>query len=190
MDIEENKLSRVGELLSYEKVKDILANYSDDYDSKDKGTREFFARLQNKLLYAVTRKTASALKYNRSNRSQKYAGLVTFAGKNPTRKDAKTAKNYLYPREAEQLRHLVEIIYQEAVWNTKYESSIKLQQDWLIRVDEILTRLNLNIWDGSEGISSIQANKRVIEELEAYRAMLDFKKTKKLKKQVNKKKKP
>jgi hypothetical protein len=51
---------RASEKRFYQKIKDLFA-LSTDYDASDKATQMFFAETQNKLIYAVTNKTAAEL---------------------------------------------------------------------------------------------------------------------------------
>ncbi|MBC8184399.1 virulence RhuM family protein [candidate division KSB1 bacterium] len=51
---------RASEKRFYQKVRDLFA-LSSDYDKTDKATQMFFAETQNKLLYAVTKKTAAEI---------------------------------------------------------------------------------------------------------------------------------
>ena len=55
---------RLSEKLFYQKIKDIYTT-SIDYDSSDEKTVEFFKKVQNKLLWAVSQQTAAELVYKR-----------------------------------------------------------------------------------------------------------------------------
>ncbi len=52
---------RVSERRFYEKITDIYAQCSYDYDKGAEITKEFFAMVQNKLHYAITQLTAPEL---------------------------------------------------------------------------------------------------------------------------------
>ena len=51
---------RASEKRFYQKVRDLFA-LSSDYDATDKSTQIFFAETQNKILYAITGKTAAEI---------------------------------------------------------------------------------------------------------------------------------
>jgi hypothetical protein len=57
---------RASEKRFYQKVRDLFA-LSSDYDASDKATQMFFAETQNKLLYAVTGKTAAEIIVSRAD---------------------------------------------------------------------------------------------------------------------------
>lgn len=56
--IERIREIRISERVFYQQIKDIYA-LSADYDAKDKGAQDFFAKVQNKLLWAVSGNTAA-----------------------------------------------------------------------------------------------------------------------------------
>ena len=66
---------RASEKRFYQKVRDLFA-LSSDYDKTDQTTQNFFATVQNLLLYAVTRKTAAELITARANRNDLNFGLL------------------------------------------------------------------------------------------------------------------
>ena len=68
---------RLSERRFYQKITDIYAT-SLDYDKTAKTTREFFAKVQNKLHFAVHGNTAAEVIYNRANAEQKHMGLTTW----------------------------------------------------------------------------------------------------------------
>lgn len=57
---------RASEKRFYQKVRDLFV-LSSDYDKTDKSTQQFFAMVQNLLLYAVTQQTAAELICARAN---------------------------------------------------------------------------------------------------------------------------
>lgn len=62
---------RLSERVFYQKIKDIYAT-SIDYNPKDEKTLEFFKIVQNKLLWAISQKTAAELVYLRANSSKPF----------------------------------------------------------------------------------------------------------------------
>lgn len=67
---------RLSERMFYQKVTDIYAT-SIDYDSKSNTTRDFFAKIQNKLHWAIHSQTAAEVIYNRASSTKKDMGLTT-----------------------------------------------------------------------------------------------------------------
>ena len=70
---------RASEKRFYQKIRELFA-LSSDYDATDKATQMFFAETQNKLLFAVTGKTAAEIIVNRANGSKENMGLTSWKG--------------------------------------------------------------------------------------------------------------
>jgi hypothetical protein len=70
---------RASEKRFYQKVRDLFA-LSSDYDKTDKATQMFFAETQNKLLYAVTGKTAAEIILDRADADEPNMALTSWKG--------------------------------------------------------------------------------------------------------------
>ncbi len=84
---------RSSEKVIYRQVLDLYAT-SIDYDAKSEVSVQFFKIVQNKLHYAVNKKTAAELIFSRADSEKEFMGLTTFEGSMPTKKDIFVAKNY------------------------------------------------------------------------------------------------
>jgi hypothetical protein len=88
---------RLSERRFYQKVTDIYAT-AVDYDKDASTTQEFFAKVQNKMHFAVHGHTAAELIYSRANAEKEHMGLTTWedapSGK-IQKSDVTIAKNYL-----------------------------------------------------------------------------------------------
>jgi hypothetical protein len=82
---------RASEKRFYQKVRDLFS-LSSDYDSTDKATQMFFAETQNKLLFAVTEKTAAELIVARANENQPNMALTSWKGSIVRKQDITIAK--------------------------------------------------------------------------------------------------
>lgn len=99
---------RVSEKMFYQQIKDIY-KLSADYDKDDDRTLDFFAKIQNKLLWAVSGKTAAELVYYRSNAKLPHMGLLSSEDKDKVKlKDIGIGKNYLQKEELNNLKLIVE----------------------------------------------------------------------------------
>ena len=100
---------RLSERRFYQKITDIYAT-SVDYNKDAPTTRDFFAKVQNKLHYAVHGQTAAELIKQRADSSKKNMGLTSWEN-SPKGKILKTdvlvAKNYLKSEELESLGRIV-----------------------------------------------------------------------------------
>lgn len=100
---------RLSERRFYQKVADIYATAL-DYDKNAKTTHEFFAKVQNKMHFAVHGQTAAEVIYNRADAKKEHMGLTIWDdapdGK-IQRYDVSVAKNYLSRDELSSLERIV-----------------------------------------------------------------------------------
>lgn len=99
---------RAGEQTVYQGVRDVFAFGSSDYDKDSPVVRSFYAKLQDKFLFAVTGKTAAEIKLERADHRKPAMGLTAIKGEVPDRSDADIGKNYLYKDELYSLHILCE----------------------------------------------------------------------------------
>lgn len=76
--IEQIREIRLSERRFYQKITDIYATAL-DYDRTAKTTKQFFAKVQNKMHYAVHGHTAAELIYERADADKPHMGLTTWA---------------------------------------------------------------------------------------------------------------
>lgn len=77
---------RSSEKRFYQKVRDLFS-LSQDYDKTDKKTEQFFASVQNKLLFAVTKNTAAEIIVKRAKSDLPNMGLTTWKGGRARKED-------------------------------------------------------------------------------------------------------
>src|SRR5690625_291560 len=109
---------RASEKRVYQKVSDLFA-LSVDYDKTDRATQQFFAAVQNMLLYAVTQQTAAELVMARANPDDPHFGLLSWQGGRVRKQDILVAKNYLTEDEIDTLNRLVMIFLETAELRAK-----------------------------------------------------------------------
>lgn len=134
--LEDIREIRASEKRFYQKIKDLFA-LSQDYQKDDKATQMFFAETQNKLIYAITGKTASELIISRANSELPNMGLTSWQGKKVRKQDIVIAKNYLTYDELDSLNRLVIIFLETAEFRAKNRQII-LMDFWRQNVDKIL----------------------------------------------------
>ncbi len=127
---------RASEKRFYQKVRDLFA-LSSDYDATDKATQMFFAETQNKLLYAVTGKTASELIVSRADAFKPNMSLTSWKSAIVRKQDIFIAKNYLNQEEIDTLNRLVVIFLEMAELRAKERRDLTMQF-WRDNVDRIL----------------------------------------------------
>lgn len=127
---------RASEKRFYQKVRDLLM-LSSDYDKTDKGTQMFFAEVQNKLLYAVTKQTAAEIICSRADASQPNMALTSWKGAIVRKNDVFTAKNYLYKDEIDSLNRLTVLFLESAELRVKERKDLTLDF-WRNNVNALL----------------------------------------------------
>ena len=150
--IEKIREIRIEEKIFYQQIKDIYKT-SIDYDPSDEMTLNFFKEVQNKLLWAVSEKTAAELIYYRANASLPMMGLTSTSAVSKVRKqDVTIGKNYLQEDELKALKLIVEqyLAYAEAQALAHRPMYMK---DWKERVDLILKLNERNVLEGPGKIS-------------------------------------
>lgn len=143
---------RVEEKVFYQQIKDIYKT-SIDYDPSDEMTLSFFKEVQNKLLWAVSEKTAAELIYYRANASLPLMGLTSTSTVSKVRKqDITIGKNYLREDELQALKLIVEqyLAFAEAQALAHRPMYMK---DWKERLDLILRLNERNVLEGPGKIS-------------------------------------
>lgn len=158
---------RLSERVFYQQIKDIYAT-SIDYDPKDESTLQFYKEVQNKLLFAVSGKTAAELIYYRANASLPMMGLTTTKIFGKVRKaDVIIGKNYLTEEELQSLKLIVEqyLAFAEAQARAQRPMYMK---DWIERLGLILTMNEYTILDHAGNVSHALALQHAESEYALY----------------------
>jgi hypothetical protein len=152
---------RASEKRFYQKVRDLFA-LSSDYDKTDKTTQQFFATVQNLLLFAVTGKTAAELIMARANPADPHFGLLTWKGDKVRKTDIVVAKNYLIEDEIDTLNRLVVIFLETAELRAKSKQETRMAF-WKQNVDQIITSNGFPLLSNAGSISHQQMEARTAE---------------------------
>lgn len=145
---------RASEKRFYQKVRDLFA-LSSDYDKTDKSSQQFFASVQNLLLYAVTQQTAAELICARANAEDTHFGLLSWKGAMVRKQDILIAKNYLTEDEVDTLNRLVVIFLETAELRAKSRVQTPMSF-WQTRVGEIIASNGFPLLADAGSISHAQ----------------------------------
>ena len=147
---------RTSERRFYQKVTDIFAECSIDYNKNSETAKDFYATIQNKFHYAITNETAAEIIYHRENSKKEHMGLTSWKhspdGK-VLKSDVSIAKNYLTNKELEFLQDIVNMYLDIAENRAKRQIPMKMK-DW---VEELNTMLKTNRYEVLEEKGSISA---------------------------------
>ena len=165
---------RLSERKFYQKITDIYAT-SIDYDKDAKTTKDFFAKVQNKMHFAVSGNTAAEIIYNRADSEKEHMGLTSWRdapdGK-ILKSDVVIAKNYLSEKELFSLRRIVSA-YLDLAENMAMDNIPMTMEDWSERLDRFLLAADRDILDNPGKISMEIATKHALTQFEKYRVIQD-----------------
>lgn len=165
---------RISERKFYQKITDIYATAL-DYDKSAKTTKEFFAKVQNKMHYAVHHHTAAELIYERADSNKEHMGLTTWKyapdGK-IMKSDVSVAKNYLTEDEMESMEYIVSAYLDLAERRAKRHIPMTME-DWAKRLDIFLEADELDVLHDAGKITAEIAKDHAESEFEKYRIVQD-----------------
>lgn len=172
--LEQIREIRLSERRFYQKITDIYAT-SLDYDRTANTTKQFFAKVQNKMHYAVHGHTAAELIYERADANKPHMGLTTWAdapdGK-IVKSDVSIAKNYLSEQEMRSLERIVSAYLDLA--EDRAERHIPMtMEDWSKRLDLFLMADDREILQDAGKITAEIAKSKAETEFEKYRIIQD-----------------
>ena len=179
-DYFEEQLERIRDIRSserrfYQKITDIYAQCSANYDVNSPVTQAFFATVQNKLHYAVTRHTAAEIVYLRADSAKPNMGLTTWknAPEGQIRKaDTTVAKNYLDASEMANLNEIVTMYLDYAERQAKRGNAMYMN-DWVKRLDAFLQFNDEEILQDKGTVTAAIAKDFAESEFEKYRVRRD-----------------
>jgi hypothetical protein len=165
---------RLSERKFYQKITDIYST-SLDYDVSAKTTKDFFAKVQNKLHWAIHEQTAAEVIYNRADAGKENMGLTSWEG-SPKSKihkyDVSIAKNYLTDAELDTMRLLVSA-YLDLAENRAKRHIPMTMEDWAKQLDGLLELSRYEILMHASTISAELAKEHAETEFEKYRIVQD-----------------
>jgi hypothetical protein len=128
---------RASEKRFYQKVRDVYST-SVDYDGHSESAQKFFATVQNKMLHAVTGKTAAELIVIRCDPAKPNMGLTSWKGSHVRKADVIVAKNYLTDDEIRELNRIVTMFLDVAEDRAARRKAMTMA-DWAAELDRFLT---------------------------------------------------
>ena len=158
---------RASEKVFYRQVLEIYAT-SIDYDPKAEISIQFFQKVQNKIHYAIHGQTAAEVIYTRADAEKEFMGLTTFAGNQPTLREAVIAKNYLNEKELRAMGQLVSGYLDFAERQAEREQAMTMK-DWVKYLDRILTMSGEQLLLGNGNVTHKQAVEKATGEYKKYK---------------------
>jgi hypothetical protein len=127
---------RASEKRFYQKIRDIYTT-AIDYDRQSEQAQAFFKKVQNKMLWAITGKTAAELIESRSNPELPNMGLTSWKGSIVRKQGVAIAKNYLNVDEIKDLNEIVAMYLDYAERQARQRKTVTMEQ-WSDKLDAFL----------------------------------------------------
>ncbi len=166
---------RASERRFYQKITDIYAQCSIDYDPKAEITLVFYKTMQNKLHWAITGHTAAEIIVERAKATKPNMGLTTWKN-SPVGKIMKTdvsiAKNYLQLEEIDELNRIV-VMYLDYAENQAKRKIAMSMKEWIEKLDGFLQFNDYKVLKDAGRISHEIALKLAEKEFEKFRVIQD-----------------
>ena len=166
---------RASERRYYQKITDVYAECSADYDPKAETTQLFFKMVQNMMHWAVSHQTAAEIIYTRADAEMPHMGLTTWKNAPDGRvqkSDTIVAKNYLSDKEVTALNRLSTAFLDVAELRAE-RRMIMTMADWKKQLDDFLTLYEYDKLDGAGIISAKQAKEKAYAEYDKFRLIQD-----------------
>lgn len=159
---------RASEKRFYQKVRDLYTT-AIDYDKTSEQAQAFFKKVQNKMLWAVTGKTAAELIENRSDPNAPNMGLTSWKGSVVRKGDVGTAKNYLKAEEVEELNRIVVMYLDYAEDQARRRRPVSMAE-WADKLDAFLSFNERDVLTHAGRLRMDVAQKLAVERFEVFDA--------------------
>jgi hypothetical protein len=166
---------RSSERRFYQKITDIYAECSADYNLESETTKQFFATVQNKLHWAIVRETAAEIIYHRADHAKQNMGLTTWKNAPAGRirkSDVNIAKNYLNQEELEGLNRIV-AMYLDYAEDQAKRRRVMYMSDWVEKLNAFLQFNEREILQNNGKVTHEIAKSFAESEFEKYRIVQD-----------------
>lgn len=166
---------RASERRFYQKITDIYAQCSVDYDARSPQTQTFYQTVQNKLEWAITGHTAAEIIASRAGADKPNMGLTTW--KNAPdgkilKSDVVIAKNYLDEQEITALNRIV-TMYLDYAENQAARQKTMTMRDWAEKLDAFLKFNDYEVLRDAGRVSAEVARQLAEKEYQQFRIAQD-----------------
>ena len=161
---------RTSERRYYQKITDIYAECSSDYDPKSDITKTFYKTVQNMMHYAVTHQTAAEIVYDRADAEKPHMGLMTWKNAPDGRivkSDVTIAKNYLSEKEVDSLNLLTTAFLDMAEERARRQIIMKMA-DWKALLERYMQISDHDILPDAGSVTHEEAEAKALGEYEKF----------------------
>lgn len=179
-DYFEEMLERIREIRTserryYQKITDIYAECSIDYDRDSEITRTFYKTVQNMMHYAVTHQTAAEIVYDRADAEKPHMGLMTWKNAPDGRvikSDVTIAKNYLSEQEVDEL-NLLTTAFLDIAERRARRHVLTTMAEWKQVLEQYLKATDADVLPDAGSVSHEEAETKAYGEYEKFRRIQD-----------------
>jgi len=166
---------RTSERRYYQKITDVYAECSADYDPKSETTQLFFKMVQNMMHWAVTHQTAAEIIYNRADADMPHMGLTTWKNApegRVQRSDTIIAKNYLSDKEVNQLNRISNA-FLDLAEDRADRHLITTMAEWKLQLERFMAMYDYEVLEGAGTVSAEEAKEKAYGEYDKFRLIQD-----------------
>ena len=166
---------RTSERRYYQKITDIYAECSIDYDKESETTRTFYKTVQNMMHYAVTHQTAAEIVYDRADAEKPHMGLMTWKNAPDGRvvkSDVTIAKNYLSEQEVDEL-NLLTTAFLDIAERRARRHVLTTMIEWKQVLEQYLKATDADVLPDAGSVSHEEAEAKAFGEYEKFRLIQD-----------------
>ena len=166
---------RTSERRYYQKITDIYAECSIDYDRDSETTRTFYKTVQNMMHYAVTHQTAAEIVYDRADSEKPHMGLMTWKNAPDGRvikSDVTIAKNYLSEHEVDEL-NLLTTAFLDIAERRARRHVLTTMAEWKQVLEQYLKATDADVLPDAGSVSHEEAEAKAFGEYEKFRRIQD-----------------
>lgn len=161
---------RASERRIWQKITDIYAECSIDYDKDSPTTHDFYAMIQNRFHYAITGQTAAEIVYHNADHAKEHMGLTTWKNSPNGRilkSDVTVAKNYLPEKKIKELELAVSAFFEYIENLIRRRNTFNMEQ-FSESVTKFLSFMDYQILPDKGRISAAQAKAKAEQEYDIF----------------------
>lgn len=161
---------RASERRIWQKITDIYAECSIDYDKDSPTTHDFYAMIQNRFHYAITGQTAAEIVYHNADHAKEHMGLTTWKNSPNGRilkSDVTVAKNYLPEKKIKELELAVSAFFEYIENLIRRRNTFNMEQ-FSESVAKFPSFMDYQILPDKGRISAVQAKAKAEQEYDIF----------------------
>ena len=161
---------RASERRIWQKITDIYAECSIDYDKDSPTTHDFYAMIQNRFHYAITGQTVAEIVYHNADHAKEHMGLTTWKNSPNGRilkSDVTVAKNYLPEKKIKELELAVSAFFEYIENLIRRRNTFNMEQ-FSESVAKFLSFMDYQILPDKGRISAVQAKAKAEQEYDIF----------------------